>query len=170
MKLVDDVGTKAVDSVQPMMLRLAPRSLGRLAPSVLLVALASSFGCNADEPPPEGNEADQVGVAAQCQIAADCEYEYEHDTDTDTEPFVLECLTSFKGGYCGVTDCTSHEDCPLGSACVMHDDGSNYCFRLCVDKAECNLHRDADQEANCSSNIAYVGDDVGKACVPPEGD
>jgi len=150
-----------------MMLRSPLRSLGRLASPVLLAALASSFGCHTDEPPPEGNEADQVGVAAQCQVDADCEH--DTDTDTDGDPFVLECLTNFKGGYCGVTDCTSHDDCPLGSACVMHDDGSNYCFRLCVDKAECNLHRDADQEANCSANITYVGDEVGKACVPPEG-
>ncbi len=148
----------------------ALRSYGRSASPALLVALVSIFGCHADDPPPpEGNEADQVGVAAQCQVDADCEYEHVHDTDTDGDPFVLECLTNFKGGYCGVTDCTSHDDCPDGSACVMHDDGANYCFRLCVDKAECNLHRDADQEANCSANITYVGDDVGKACVPPEG-
>ncbi|MCH9683686.1 MAG: hypothetical protein K0V04_19790 [Deltaproteobacteria bacterium] len=64
--------------------------------------------------------------------------------------------------------CVADDDCPQGSGCVDHDDGSAYCFRLCVDKAECNAHRDADAEANCSSNITYLGDDLGKACVPPQ--
>jgi len=139
--------------------RLTPLGLA----SSLLVALTATGACHVEEP--AGNEADMVGVAAQCDVDDDCLFE----PDTGGEPFDLQCLTTFKGGYCGVVDCTAHVDCPEGSACVAHDDGVNYCFRLCVDKAECNLHRSPDQEANCSSNVDYVGPDAGKACVPPEG-
>lgn len=131
--------------------------------TVLWLTALAALACHAEEP--EGTEADQVGVAAQCQVDDHCNHEHE----TEGDPFELQCLTNFKGGYCGIVDCTAHEDCPEASACVTHDDGRNYCFRLCVDKAECNLNRDADQEANCSANITYVGADVGKACVPPEG-
>jgi len=44
----------------------------------------------------------------------------------------------------------------------------NYCFRICVDKAECNLNRDVDVEANCSSSVDFVDGKKGaKACIPP---
>ncbi len=111
----------------------------------------------------EGNEADQVGVAAQCVDAADC----QPPSDSDGPEYMLECLDDFRGGYCGAIDCDAHAECPEGSGCVAHDDGQNYCFRLCVDKPECNVNRDIDVEANCSANIVFVGDDLGKACVPP---
>ena len=53
-------------------------------------------------------------------------------------------------------------------ACVAHDDGKNYCFRLCSTKEECNANRDAANEANCSSSITFVeGKTSSKACVPP---
>jgi hypothetical protein len=79
----------------------------------------------------------------------------------------LQCL-SFKGGYCGLEGCTRAEDCPLGSACVAHDDGKNYCFLICTDKIQCNPTRPVDIESNCSANITFVGDNNGKkACVPP---
>jgi len=79
-----------------------------------------------------------------------------------------ECLTNFKGGYCGIKDCEGDDDCPSDTQCVSHE-GSNYCFLRCVDKAECNAERPADAEANCSSNIERVGDSSDKACVPPAG-
>ena len=132
--------------------------------TLILATVGVGAGCAAQEPDDEGTEADQVGVAAQCVADDDC----NPPSDSDGPDFALECLMDFKGGYCGVIDCTSHDDCPQGSGCVDHDDGSAYCFRLCVDKAECNAHRDADAEANCSSNITYLGDDLGKACVPPQ--
>lgn len=105
--------------------------------------------------------ADQLGIGAQCAANADCA------SDDDVS---LSCLTSFKGGYCGVQDCTSDADCPGSSACVTHDDGKNYCFRLCADKAECNANRDAANESNCSSSVTFVeGKTSAKACVPPSG-
>lgn len=123
--------------------------------SALLSLMA--LGCG-DE---DGNEADRLGVGAACDQNADCPL-----GDTSEDPDQV-CLP-FKGGYCGLSDCTADADCPSGSACVAHDDGRNYCFRLCVDKAECNLYRGVDEEANCSSNITFVdGKQSAKACVPP---
>ena len=104
----------------------------------------------------DGTEADELGVGAQCVSSDGC---LEGQT----------CL-SFKGGYCGVRGCMSDADCPEASACVSHDDGVNYCFRLCVDKSECNVNREPDNEANCSSNVTFAdGKRSAKACVPPSG-
>jgi len=111
-----------------------------------------------------GNAADDYNVGASCSTDADCLVE---DSDTDPE-FDMTCLTAFTGGYCGVDDCTANSDCPDGSSCVVHTDGTNYCFRDCVDKAECNENRGAEEESNCSANVDYVEEGTdGKACVPP---
>jgi hypothetical protein len=81
----------------------------------------------------------------------------------------LTCL-SFKGGYCGLSECQNDEACPAGSACVAHSDGKNYCFLVCTDKPQCNLYRAVDVEANCSANVSFVEGTVNvKACVPPSG-
>jgi len=104
-----------------------------------------------------GSKADDLGIAGECTSTEDC--------PEDTEP-PLECLTNFKGGYCGLSDCGGNEDCPEDSICVTHE-GSNYCFRTCVDKAECNANRSADNEANCSANITRTDEGTEKACVPP---
>ncbi|HVK82522.1 MAG TPA: hypothetical protein VM513_00375 [Kofleriaceae bacterium] len=104
-----------------------------------------------------GSEADELGVGAQCTSNDDC--------NPDIGP---TCLTQFKGGYCGLTGCQLDADCPEDSACVMHDDGVNYCFRICADKAQCNANRDVDNEANCSGTADFVEGAMGrKACVPP---
>lgn len=106
-----------------------------------------------------GTEADLLGVGAQCSESAECGESQA-------------CLLQFKGGYCGLTGCESDEDCPNAAACVAHDDGNNYCFRICVDKEECNANRDSDNEANCSSNIVFAeaaANKNTKACVPPSG-
>lgn len=108
-------------------------------------------------------EADRVGVGAECTDALECE--------TPDETVVLDCLTQFTGGYCGLEGCEGDDDCPEGSACVTHDDGSgaaNYCFRICRDKPECNRRRSEENEANCSSNVDFVeAKQERKACVPP---
>ena len=118
-------------------------------PCVFVASLGLTFACLGS-----GNEADELGVGAECSAAGDC----------------LEgqsCLSQFKGGYCGVEDCALDVDCPEGSACVAHDDGNNYCFRICSDKAECNFNRAPDVESNCSGNITFTDGGGGKACVPP---
>lgn len=111
-----------------------------------------------------GTPADRLGVGAECATNADCLQSHRDGGLSE------ECLTQFKGGYCGIENCTGDGDCPEHSACVAHDDGKNYCFRLCADKPECNLYRSPDVESNCTSKVEYVGGDkdtTGKACVPP---
>lgn len=130
--------------------------------SSTLLLLTLLLGCGDDDP----TDADRVGVGAMCAVMDDC---LQPDPPCDAGPgcFPQQCLTQFAGGYCGIEACTSNAECPDGSACVAHDDGHNYCFRRCTDKAECNVNRDADHESNCSSNVTFVEPTSGKACVPP---
>lgn len=103
-----------------------------------------------------GNDADSVGVGAQCLQDTDCKQEGQ------------KCLTQFKGGYCGVENCVSNAGCPENSICVTHTDEKNYCFRTCIEKIECNANRDLENESNCSSNVTlFDGTKDHKACVPP---
>ncbi len=106
-----------------------------------------------------GDDADDIGVAAECRSNDDC------PSDDDS----LQCLTGFKGGYCGLSGCAANSECPEKSFCVTHTDSLNYCFRICTDKAECNANRTVDNEANCSSNITRVEGGTQKACIPPSG-
>lgn len=107
-----------------------------------------------------GTEAYELGVGAQCAATSECNVDIPE----------LTCLTQFKGGYCGLQGCQSDLDCPEASACVAPGDGNNYCFRVCVDKGECNVNRDVENESNCSSSITFVDGDKGrKACLPPSG-
>ena len=97
-----------------------------------------SLGCGSSGE----TEADRAGVGAECTDSAECE--------SPDEDIPLECQTRFAGGYCGLEGCEGDADCPDGSACVALQDVSgtaNYCFRTCVDKAECNANRGAEEEA-----------------------
>ncbi|MBO6934751.1 MAG: hypothetical protein JJ863_07245 [Deltaproteobacteria bacterium] len=130
-----------------------------LIPSCLALVCAAACG-------DDGGDADRVGIAAVCTADEDCR-DFELP---DGGVVQLQCLTQFKGGYCGVPDCLSSAECPLNSICVAHDDGRNYCFRVCDNKPECNVNRPADDEANCSSSFdwAVPAEDAGeKACIPP---
>ena len=109
----------------------------------------------------DGTEADRIGVGAQCTASAECD---------SPEGFELTCLMQFKGGYCGLEGCMGDDDCPEGSACVTNDDDKNYCYRLCVEKPDCNRNRSTENEANCvgSGTIDFVdGGSARKACEPP---
>jgi len=126
------------------------------------VLLAGSVGCGDDG----GSEADRLGIASTCVVDEDC----RSVTNPDGGTIQLRCLTQFTAGYCGLPDCVSSADCPLNSICVAHEDGNNYCFRVCDDKPECNTNRAPDVEANCSSSFDWAtpSDDRGeKACIPP---
>ena len=120
--------------------------------TVLTLIASVLVACGDDDD--RGTEAQRRGVGAACQTDDDC---------ADTAP---TCL-AFKGGYCGLADCLTDDDCPRGSACVTHDDGVNYCFLICGDKPQCNLYRPVADEANCSSSIEFVQATGVKACVPP---
>ncbi|MDY0060525.1 MAG: hypothetical protein RBU45_12015 [Myxococcota bacterium] len=118
-----------------------------------LALLGALIGCGDDDE----KEADRLGIGAQCTKTEECAEGQE-------------CLTAFKGGLCGVKNCSATVACPEASVCVVHDDGINYCFRTCVAKADCNAHRDADNEANCSSSVTFLDPAAtGKACVPSSG-
>lgn len=129
---------------------------GKMRSLLLVFTLALSIGaCGDDDDDHGGTQADKLGVGAACANTDDCSIEGQI------------CLP-FKGGYCGIADCKANTDCPDGSLCVTHDDGKNYCFRVCIDKLDCNRNRPVDFEANCSSNITFVDGKKGsKACVPP---
>jgi len=130
---------------------ISVRSLTAVLSILTLVPLAA---CG-DDDDDGGTEADRHGIGASCGGNEDCFEEGQ------------TCLP-FKGGYCGVADCTGDEMCPDGSLCVAHTDGKNYCFRICIDKPDCNRNRPVEFESNCSSNITFVSGGKGsKACVPP---
>ena len=121
--------------------------------------VAGAGGCGSSDE----TAADRAGVGAECTVAGECE--------SPSEDVVLECLTEFKGGYCGLEGCDEDADCPEGSGCVAYAaDGlsGNYCFRLCRDKPECNRNRTPENESNCVSSITWVEPPQDrKACVPP---
>jgi hypothetical protein len=120
--------------------------------STLLTLCWIGLSCN------DGTEADEHGVGAQCTTDDDC------NEDAPT------CL-DFKGGYCGIADCEEDADCPDGSRCIAHEDGTNYCFLTCVDKVDCNINRDEENESNCSADVDFIeGTEGDKACVPPSAD
>jgi len=130
---------------------------GQLALTLLLTSTLLG-ACGDDDPPPPGSEATLRGVGAACTSDDQCQEEGQR------------CL-NFKGGYCGVADCQSDLDCPQGSACVTFE-GANYCFLLCTDKPQCNVHRPVADEANCVGSITFVEANAHqshKACEPPSG-
>jgi hypothetical protein len=127
--------------------------------SLGLTGVQLAVGCGGDE---DGTAADRAGIAAECASDEQCP-EARRGDDT----IALQCIRQFRGGYCGIADCQQNDDCPDGSRCVSHDDGTNYCFRECTQKLECNRNRTPANEANCSSNIDFVEATAGKACVPP---
>jgi hypothetical protein len=153
--------------------------------SLLLALLFSGFSfvaCGGDDEgdDTDGDQADLLGIGAQCDATEDCPIvEFDSgagggggvgggSSDGTTQ---LQCLTQFAGGYCAIENCSSNADCPEDSTCVAHTDGTNYCFRECAEKSECNANRDAENEANCSANFDYAhpADETSslKACVPP---
>lgn len=69
------------------------------------------------------------------------------------------------------SDDANDTDCPEGSACVVDDVNSmNYCFLICVEKADCNANRPVESEASCTSSLTFVDGDMGrKACRPSHG-
>lgn len=123
----------------------------------LTVAALLSLGLSLSSCDDDGTEADRKGIGASCAKSEDCSEKGQ------------VCLP-FKGGYCGVVDCADNAGCPSGSACVKHDDGKNYCFRVCVEKIDCNANRPVESESNCSSKTSPVsGGKETKVCVPPSG-
>src|SRR5262245_52806013 len=108
------------------------------------VVVVAAFGCGSGQ-----SEAIKRGVGSACAMNGDC-----------TEKGQV-CLLEFKGGYCGVAGCTHDTDCPAGSACVISDNGANYCFLICVEKPDCNVKRTVDNESNCTSSLTFLDGTMG---------
>ena len=70
---------------------------------------------------------------------------------------------SAPGTRSGATsDCTT-----AGSACVTENQ-TNYCFLVCASKTDCNLHREPENEASCTSSVTFVDGTMNrKVCTPP---
>ncbi|MBP7380769.1 hypothetical protein KBA39_00045 [Myxococcota bacterium] len=132
---------------------------------VTVAVLAFAVACDND------NDAMDRGVGEACVVTSDCRNDDLNYEDDVVEPLeLLECLTEFKGGYCGLKGCQDHADCPEGSKCVVGET-DNYCFLVCVDKPDCNKYRSVDNEANCSGSAELIdGAKEIKVCVPPSGD
>jgi hypothetical protein len=115
------------------------------------VVVVAAFGCGGGQ-----SEAIRRGVGSACAMNSDC-----------TENGQV-CLLEFKGGYCGVAGCAHDSECPAGSACVVSDNGANYCFLICVEKSDCNVKRTIDNESNCTSSLTFVDGTMSrKVCNPP---
>ncbi len=123
-------------------------------PRRLTVSLFAILACSCgNEDNRNVSEAMRRGIGAECKVNTDC------ITEGAT------CLTQFKGGYCGFSNCTEDADCPAGSVCVTHDDGVNYCFLGCLEKVDCNLGRTLDNESNCVGSVTFLsttGDVLGQ--------
>jgi len=124
----------------------------RISAVVVAAIVAGVAGCGDDD------GAIRRGIGAECAADMDC------------AEMGQRCLTEFRGGYCGAAACVHDTDCPSGSACVTADDGLNYCFLVCADKPECNVHRSLANESNCTSSLSFVDGTMGrKVCSPPMG-
>jgi hypothetical protein len=143
-------------------------AVGTISRTIICLTLVLSMvGCSDGH---DENEANQKGVGAECVANDECLNGIPDGADIVADVEYQQCLTEFSGGYCGLKDCTAHSDCPEGSLCVVHDNGSHYCFLTCKDKADCNIHRSSTNEANCVSSIVFIDESVtSKACVPPSG-
>jgi hypothetical protein len=114
-----------------------------------LVFVLAAGGCD------DGSEAVRRGVGAECGANLAC-------TEVGQT-----CLSEFKGGYCGLNACLHDTDCPSGSACVT-EGTVNYCFLICADKPECNVHRTLDNESSCTSSLTFIDGTMNrKVCRPP---
>jgi hypothetical protein len=107
-----------------------------------------------------GGDANDLKIGAECTSLIDCGVKDDGGSDK------VECLTEFKGGYCGHKPCTTNADCPEKSVCATLET-VNYCFLKCTDKPECNQNRTVDNESNCSATVKPVDGSEQKVCVPP---
>jgi hypothetical protein len=126
-------------------LRSADGTTGTVDPNEFCQREASSdFICRASG----GGDPHKICVPGDCGVGASC----AADADCDTG---LVCLTGFRGGYCGLRDCSTNEPCPAGSFCVEHSNGSNYCMVSCAAESDCSFCRRSDT-TECVDNADFV--------------
>ncbi|MCS6900966.1 MAG: hypothetical protein RMJ98_13085 [Myxococcales bacterium] len=108
-----------------------------------------------------GKENRKVCVPGDCGVGAGCGGDGDCRSD-------LTCLSSLRGGYCGVRDCKDDSGCPKDSRCVKHTDGFTYCMKTCTTSADCSFCRASTSVATCSDQVTFAADgSPTKVCVPP---
>jgi hypothetical protein len=108
-----------------------------------------------------GSQNRKVCVPGDCGVGAAC----VGDVDCKAP---LTCMTGFKGGYCGVKDCTTNAQCPADSLCVKHSDAVGYCYLKCTAATTCSFCRPPAYAAACSDQVTFLeAGTTGSVCVPP---
>jgi len=152
----------------------------RLRFACLLVSLPLTSGCFLfgfelmDEGPDAGTDPAGMTPHTTCDLPA-CIQSMGAECSNDADCFQSEtvdyrCLTQFEGGYCGIENCGSSDDCPRGFGCVELSDRRTYCLELCVARTDCNSNRTEISALENCSGVEHIDDDKaiqGKACVPP---
>ncbi|HEX2879439.1 MAG TPA: hypothetical protein VHO25_07870 [Polyangiaceae bacterium] len=106
-----------------------------------------------------GTENRKICVPGDCGVGADC--------SSDTDCNGLECISDFRGGYCGRRDCTSNDDCPGDTSCVVAADGHNYCLKNCGADSDCSFCRHDGVFASCSTDVDFIDAGMSTAvCLP----
>ena len=129
-----------------------------IAAVMLLGAVA---GCGGDD----STEADRIGVGAECTVDSSAD-------PPSTCPVVemdiqLDCLTQFKGGYCGLEGCTgdvtARRGRPASPMTTARTTASEF-----VRTSRIATNRSVENESNCVGSITFVDDrNERKACEPP---
>lgn len=106
-----------------------------------------------------GSNNRKICVPGDCGVGADCGSADDCTGD-------LECTLDLLGGYCSKTGCELNADCPEGSLCVDHSDGSSYCMKSCEAETDCTFCRGADVFATCSDEVTFMeADTTGSVCI-----
>ncbi len=93
-------------------------------------------------------------TGSPCKLYTDCQGD-------------MDCLTSFKDGYCAQRDCSKDVPCPEGSACVQLHEGAA-CLKSCATDGDCKT--DQVQDRSCKKLHSAVSDgDKVKVCVAGTG-
>jgi hypothetical protein len=107
-----------------------------------------------------GKENRKICLPGDCGVGAGCGADGDCRGD-------LKCITSLRGGYCGVRDCKDDAGCPKDSRCVKHTDGAAYCLKTCATAADCSFCRASSSAAACSDQATFVAGAPTKVCIPP---
>jgi hypothetical protein len=102
----------------------------------------------------------KICVPGDCGIGADCGDANDCSSD-------LECLSAFRGGYCGLSGCLVNDDCPDDALCVVASNGENHCYKPCSTASDCSFCRRDGLLGACTADVSFAEDGTtGSVCVP----
>lgn len=100
----------------------------------------------------------KICVPGDCGIGASC----ARDEDCATG---YSCSPGYDGGYCGLDDCETSDDCPSDSACILTSAGTT-CAKRCSTQSDCSFCR-YDDFVSCSDDAEFVvAADATSVCLP----